>query len=199
MKTTVSLISLKISPCDVIHLLQIIDENMGNRKKIEDLTLEYYKKTSKNFASPHHSPFRVRVAHSLRKLRLLQGENTNVMLTPEGKHLYSISRNIASYKKELARMILQIDDEKCHILNIFQKITPEMNYKEIVQELEKSGIAVKKTDDKLRRWLQFLTYCEILFYDPPTYHFNSDMVKALKSNPQPVSMEEFKKKSLQGI
>ncbi len=193
MKTTIILLALKISPTDVLPLLQIIEENNGNRKKIEELTLEHYKKNSKNFASPHLSPFRVRVAHSLRKLRLLQGENQNVMLTLEGRYLYSISENIELYKKELSRILLQLDNEKCHILDIFQKTNQQMRYKDIVEELGKNGIIVKKTDDKLRRWLQFLAYCEILQYVPPVYHFNSHVIEALESKSQPVSAKEFKK------
>jgi|APSaa5957512535_1039671.scaffolds.fasta_scaffold07575_7 hypothetical protein len=187
------LLALKISPTDVLPMLKIIEENVGNRKEIEQLALEHYKKTSKQIASPHLNPFRVRVAHSLRKLRLLQGENQNVSLTPEGKYLYSISENIEVYKKELSRILLQIDNEKCHILDIFQKTNNELRYNEVVEELGKGGIQIKKTDDKLRRWLQFLAYCEILYYSPPIYRFNSDVIEALESRSQPVSKKEFKK------
>lgn len=187
------LLALKISPTDVLPMLKIIKENMGHRKNMEELALVHYKKTSKQIASPHINPFRVRVVHSLRKLRLLQGENQNISLTPEGKYLHSISENIEVYKKELSRILLQIDNEKCHILDIFQKTNNELRYNQVVEELGKDGIKVKKTDDKLRRWLQFLAYCEILHYTPPIYHFNSDMIEALESKSQLVSKKEFKK------
>lgn len=187
------LLSLKISPLDVIPLLKIIDNNQGNRAKIEQLTLEYYQKSSKQASSPHISPFRVRVGHSLRKLRLLEGENLNVSLTPEGKYLNTISQNTEQFKKELGRILLQLDNEKCNILTIFKKIGNQLNYKKIVQELEHTGLKIKPTDDKLRRWLQFLSYCEILSYSSPIYTFNSEVVEALEKKPQTISLKEFKK------
>lgn len=187
------LLALKISPTDVLPMLKIIEENEGNRKEMEQLALEHYKKTSKQIASPHLNPFRVRVAHSLRKLRLLQGENKTVTLTPEGKYLHSISDNLEMYKKELSRILLQLDDEKCHILDIFRRTKNDLKYNDIVEELSKQDTIVKKTDDKLHRWLQFLSYCELLTLAPPTYHFNSDMITALKSKSPPVSSKEFKK------
>ncbi len=187
------LLALKISPTDVLPMLKIIEENVGNRKEIEQLALKHYKKTSKQIASPHLDPFRVRVTHSLRKLRLLQGENQNVTLTPEGKYLYSISDSLEMYKKELSRILLQLDNEKCHILDIFKKTKKDLKYNDLVEELGRQDTLVKKTDDKLRRWLQFLAYCELLTYSPPIYHFNSNMVEALESKPQLVSSKEFKK------
>jgi len=187
------LLALKISPLDVLHLLEIIETNPNDRKTVERLTLEYYKQNSKSTSSPHLHPFRTRVGHSLKKLRLTQGENQNITLTPEGKHLRSISSDIEKYKSALARMILRLDDEKCHVVPILQKFKKPFKYDDIVEELKKKGMDIKPSDDKLRRWLQFLTYCEILHYDPPKYTFDSNMVEALEMKPQPISLQEFKK------
>ena len=59
-----TLIPLKISPADIQSLLDIINNNKGDRKQMERLVLEYYKKISKSMTSPHHNPLRTRVVHS---------------------------------------------------------------------------------------------------------------------------------------
>ena len=64
-------------------------------------------------------------------------------------------------------------------------------YEDMVCGLEKVGVTVKKTDDKLRRWLQFLTYCEIVQYTHLFYRLNSGVVEALESEPQHISLAQF--------
>ena len=64
-------------------------------------------------------------------------------------------------------------------------------YEDMVYELEKADVTIKKSDDRLHRWLQFLTYCEILQYAPPLYRLDSGVVEALKSESQPISSTLF--------
>lgn len=186
-----TIIALKISSADIVHLLSIINDNVGSRKLMEELVLKYYKKTSKIIASPHHNPLRTRVVHSLRNLQLLQGQGLDIELTPEGIHLCSFSNNPEKFKKALAKIILHIDEKKCHIIDLIKKMNRNVKYEDIVYELEKADVTVKKGDDKLRRWLQFLLYCEILKYTPPFYRFDTGIIEALKSESQPIPPTEF--------
>ena len=185
------IIALKISPADVMPLLCIIKDNVGDRKRTERLVLEHYKKTSKSITSPHHNPLRTRVVHSLRNLWLLQNQGSDIELTPEGMYLCCFSSNLERSKKELARIILRIDSEKCHIIDLIKGMSRNARYVDIVCGLEKVGVTVKKTDDKLRRWLQFLTYCEIVQYTQPFYRLNSGVIEALGLEPQHISLVQF--------
>ena len=184
---------LKISPVDVLPLLLIIEKNENDREKIELVTIDYYKKSSKNIQSPHLSPFRVRVAHSFRKLHLLEGENLNISLSAEGKYLCTLSKDLNKFKRELARIILQLDIEKCNIIEIFKNSKASLSYKDLVNKLKKNEIVVKKTDDKLRRWLQFLTYCDIVSFNSSVYTLNSNVVEALLAPKKTILVKEFKK------
>ena len=186
-----TLMALKISPVDILPLLNMIKDNASDRRQIEKLVLEYYKKTSKSITSPHHNPLRTRVVHSLRNLQLLQDQGSDIKLTPEGMHLCHFSTNPGIYKKELAKMLLHIDRETCHIIDLIKAMNNNARYRDIVCKLENTGITVKKSDDKLRRWLQFLTYCEILQYAPPLYRLNSGVIEALESESQTISPAQF--------
>ena len=187
------LLALKISPTDVLHLLTIIHNHPNDRKTIESLTLEYYKKSSKHINTPHLNPFRTRVVHSLRKLHLLAGEKSEIALNTEGEHLYSLSTDLDQYKKEFARLVLHIDMEKCKIVDMFSQLGKVLTYDQIVEQLRVDEIIVKKSDDKLRRWLQFLTYCDILSYSSSVYELNKNNVEALQNPTQIITMNEFKK------
>ena len=183
---------LKIKPEDVLPLLKIIKEN-NNRKKIEQETLKYYKQSSKHIDTPHLNPFRTRVPHSLRKLLLIKGEKNEYGLTTEGEYLYNFSDDFNRYRKELAKMILHIDIDKCKITEIFQQNKKTLSYNEIVDILRNNNIIISKSDDKLRRWLQFLTYCGILSYEPPLYTLNMSMLESLQVPEQNIPLKEFKK------
>lgn len=187
------LLALKISPTDVLPLLTIIHNHPNDRKTIESLTLEYYKKSSKHLNSPHLNPFRTRVVHSLRKLHLLEGEKSEITLNPEGEYLYSLSTHLDQYKKTFSRLILQMDMEKCKILNIFNQFGKVLTYDQIVERLREDEVIVKKSDDKLRRWLQFLTYCDILSYSSFVYSLNESNIEALQNPTQVITINEFKK------
>ena len=188
---TYTLMALKISPDDILPLLCMINSNVGDRKHMENCVLEYYKKTSKSLTSPHHNPLRTRVVHSLRKLQLLQGEGLDINLTPEGTHL--VFTKPENYKKELAKMILRIDNKTCHIIDLIKKIDGCISYKSMVTELRRIGIVVKNTDDKLRRWLQFLTYCGIIQYESSLYKLNSEVVDALNAKSEQIPLAQFEK------
>lgn len=184
------LLALKISPTDVSSLLKIIFENKGHRKIMEELTLNYYKKSSRQSNTPHLSPLRVRVAHSLRKLGLLTGMKESIQLTSEGEYLYSIIDDLNAFKRELSRIILQIDEKKCRILVFFNN-KKSLRYNDIVNELKKENIIIKKNDDKLRRWLQFLTYCNIISFSSQGYTLDTDYLEALKTTRKKISLKKF--------
>lgn len=187
------LLALKISPTDVLPLLLIIHNHVNDRKKMESQTLEYYKKSSKHIQSPHLNPFRTRVVHSMRKLGLLEGKKSEITLNAEGEYLYSLSSDLDKYKKEFARIVLQLDIEKCKTVELFSNFDKSLTYNQIVEQLKKNDVIIKKSDDKLRRWLQFLNYCDILWYDNPSYELNKNNVAALKLPSQNITMNEFKK------
>ena len=188
-----TLIALKISALDVLPLLGAIKEATGDRKRMEILVLKYYKKTSKRITSPHHNPLRTRVVHSLRKLKLLQDQGDNIKLSAEGLHLYNISDKPEKYKKEFAQMILRLDREKCHIIDLIQEMNGKAKYNKLLFELGKKDPKGKNIDEKLRRWLQFLTYCEILHYQSPVYKLNMAALNGLESKSQSISLVEFEK------
>ncbi|MCV0400998.1 MAG: hypothetical protein K5777_03325 [Nitrosopumilus sp.] len=187
-----TLLALKISPKDVLPLLQII-ESSKTRDEIEKKTFEYYKKSSKDIHSPHISPFRVRVAHSFRKLGLITGDKHEIKLTPEAKFLLEKSENLDKFKKEFSRLILHLDQEKVKLINFLKKIDGSFTYNDIVENFEKEGITIKKTDDKLRRWLQFLFYCDLISFSSPYYEINLITLTALDTAVKKVSIKEFEK------
>lgn len=156
---------LKARPETIIHILQIIANNEGDFKKIEDGVIDYWKKTSIRRTEPsRRNSLRAVFGPTLRHLQLIRGEGDEIKLLPKARELlvsYEHGGTIP-FKQKLAEHLVKLEETR------WASVLPPLRNQEFISidSLMKNVLrrypesAVDKS--KLRKYLAYLEYVGLI-------------------------------------
>jgi len=158
------ILSLKAKPTTIPHILEIIQEHEGDIDQIKREVVQYLQQESIRKKKPSERIlFYAVTIPSLRKLQLLKGEGANIGLSPNGRILVDTyhSSGINGFKKEFAYLLINIDMENGNTINVLQKNSP-ISINDLANKINSNDNA---TLDRLRRWLNYLKFVDLIKFE----------------------------------
>lgn len=169
--------SLKAKPETIPKVLQIIKNNEGSFKKMEDAIVNYWRDISLRIKLPStKNSLRAVYGPTLRHLQLIRGEGDNIKLLPKGKELLRAyeTRGESAFKKAFAKHLLRLDMSSWANLIFELHRLNEAHVSDILKHLLKKYPTSTITFDRLKKFLLYLSYVGLV-------SFNDQRVKLLKS------------------
>jgi len=156
---------IKARPETVIHILQIIEDNEGSFKKIEDGVIDYWKRTSIRRTEPsRRNSMRAVFGPTLRHLQLIRGEGDEIKLLPKAKELLVSYKQGGTvlFKQKLAEHLLKLEETRwVNVLSALQNcesVSTESLMKTLMTEYPESII----NKSKLSKYLAYLEYVGLI-------------------------------------
>lgn len=170
----------------ILGLLKCIERNEGNILSMKNCIHSYlqrhsHRKKQRNMRSDVYGI----ALPSLRKLKLIAGRGQLLQLNSNGKLLlksYS-SGGVAEFKYQFGRILHEIDKKNCKVIPSLVEISERENrnvvrYEELVSTLLNKGIETYEKDERLKKWLPFLEYVNLIErMDKTLFQVNLKLVK----------------------
>jgi len=178
---------MKATARSILGLLECIDGNEGDIGGTKDCIHQHLQKLSvkerqRNIRSDVYGV----ALPSLRKLQLIIGHGSFLRLNCNGKLLlksFSL-RGFDEFKSHFRRIIYEIDNRKCKVISSLREVLDSKpnhdaaTYEQLVSSLVKKGIETHENDERLRKWLPFLEYVDLIkTVDENSLHVNFDRVR----------------------
>jgi hypothetical protein len=195
--------ALKIKPDTISYILSIIKKNEHNYSVITNEIYAYLINLSKRTQKPSPKNLVRAVAlPSLRHLKLIEGDENDIQLTPQGNSLYYSSLNNlnlvddSKFRKEFAKYLILLE-EKYYVsiineLKTYNKI--KISDFSIYLFEEKN---YKFSFDRFHRWLNYLKYVGFISVQKKMIVVNQSQILNAQSNEKPPSLKYFREKLIE--
>jgi len=161
---------MKAAPYMILELSKCVEKNEGNIPDMKNCIHSYLQGLSdrekqRNIRSDVYGI----TFPSLRKLKLIIGRGRFLQLNSNGKLLlksYS-SGGFDKFKYQFGRILYEIDKRKCKVVPSLLEISKRekrdtVTYKQLVSTLTNKGVETCEKDERLRKWLPFLEYVDLI-------------------------------------
>lgn len=193
---------IKAAPRMILELLKCVAENEGNVLDMKNCIHTYLQTLSgkdrpRNIRSDVYGV----TLPSLRKMDLVIGHGHFLQLSSNGRLLlrsYS-SGGFDEFKYQFGRIIYEIDVRKCLVIPSLLEISGSkehnaVKYGQLVSKLREKGIGTHEKDERLRKWLPFLRYVDVIkTIDKDLFRINIELVRSYKLRRTPAPFELFEK------
>lgn len=187
---------LKAKPDTIPRVLQILRDNEGNFKKMEDGIIDFWKKNSLRSKEPSRkNSLRAVFGPTLRHLQLIRGQGDNIKLLPKAKEFlasYETAGEVA-FKKKFAEHLLRLEETRwinlLSELDGFGRISIDSLLRYLRQKYPRSRI----DKIKLKKYLSYQKYVGLISLDRDEVTIRKSLYESLaKGLVRQVSEDEFK-------
>lgn len=179
--------ALKLQPhtLPLGKLLEAIDSNAGNYQRIEEALYNLWLESTRRTRAPtKRNSLRAVIGPSLRHLGLARGEGNDFRLTGAGKRLLDAFRKWGEprLKKELAAHLVRADKSNwVGLLGRLKQAGGQQPLTSILGQL-RSELGESAIDqDKLRKYLKFFTYTELISFQDGTIRLRQKQADAAEA------------------
>lgn len=186
--------STKAAPADILDLMQIISENVGNLERMKKEIHKYLlKKSLRGKRNEYNSVYAICLP-TLKRLDLVEGEGNNIRLSQDGEVLINTYKNKGDleYKRLFAKIFLRIDFEKAHVVeNILKYDSEYVSFNKLVEYLKENGVDTDEKDDRLKRWLRLLKFVNFIEEEGDKLRINKYQINGILYGKHKISYERF--------
>lgn len=193
---------MKAAPYMILNLLRCVERKVGNIPDMKKCIHSYLQGLSgrgkqRNIRSDVYGV----TLPSLRKLKLIIGRGRFLRPNSNGELLlrsYS-SGGFDEFRYQFGRILYEIDNRKCKViassLEVYEREKRNtVTYKELVSTLASKGVETHEKDERLRKWLPFLEYVDLIEKTGRTdFKVNLKLVKDYKLKKTTVPFKLFEK------
>jgi hypothetical protein len=164
------ILMMKATPYMILELLKCVERNEGNIPDMKRCIHSYLQGLSSREEQRNIRSDVYGIAlPSLRKLELTIGRGRFLQLNSNGKLLLrsNSSLGFSEFKYQFGRILYEIDKEKCKVVPSLLKASNQekenaVTYKRLVSALLSNGVETHEKDERLRKWLPFLEYVDLI-------------------------------------
>jgi len=194
---------MKAIPEMILELLKCIEENEGNVFDMKNCIHDYLQRFSgKEMERNIRSDVYGITLPSLRKLQLVIDHGNFIRLNSNGRLLLRsyFTGGFDDFKYQFGRIVYEIDERKCKVISSLIEVSsrlPKQNAvadRDLLSSLLKRGVETYQRDERLRKWLPFLEYVNLIeIKNKDRFQVNIELVENYKLKRAPASFELFEK------
>ncbi|MCW4011126.1 MAG: hypothetical protein NWF05_10990 [Candidatus Bathyarchaeota archaeon] len=191
---------VKAQPATVLGLLKCIDQNEGNTDNMKMcVNLHLQKCSGKTKKRNLRSDFYGITLPLFRKLKLISGHGRFLRLNSNGKLILRkfYDGGFEEFKHHFGRLILEVDKANCRVVSSLIELSSRglvtVGYPALVEILAQKGISTSDKDERLRKWLPFLTYFELVKEENTVFQVNSSLINRFVAERDLVPFNVFEK------
>lgn len=193
---------MKATPSMILGLLECVQKSEGNVLGMEICIHSFLqshagKQKERNVRSDVYGV----TLPSLRKLRLIVGHGQLLKPNSNGRMLLrSYSQDgFIGFKYHFGRIVYDIDEAKCMLISSLRDslqgtMLDSVSYEDLVLTLTKKGIDTSQKDERLRKWLPFLKFVDLVRdVDEGRLGMNLQLIEEYELGKNTVKFETFEK------